>query len=367
DAGADKNTTDKDGCNALHAAAFSPSEHAPRVVQTLLDAGVDKDATNNDGWTGLHLAALNESKHAPQVIKTLIDNSVDKNATTKNGWTALHLAAQNESEHAPQVIKILIDNGVDKNATDNDGWTALFIAKAWNRQRVIQLLESNKALRQQIELTQQQPKTLLSTDQNLGGQRISKNESDDDDDEKDDVKESSDTQSHIVELFGGLTNLSALCQAVWSNNEAQALRALRDPNVAVNEKCTEQEATALHLAAFYGNARISQTLLDAGVDKDATDDVGRTALHLAAQNKSKHAPQVVKILLDEGVDKDASQKDGWTALHAAARYNSSEHAPRVVQALLDAGVDTDAVDNSGKTALDIAKARNKQRIIELLE
>ncbi|MEM7495611.1 MAG: ankyrin repeat domain-containing protein, partial [Myxococcota bacterium] len=300
--------------------------------------------------------------------------------------------------------------------------------------KVVQLETSNKTLRQQIELMQQQPKTLLSADQNLDGQRISKNESDDDDDEKDDVKEmaaealskpsprnflasvmddddnaradrqklvlirqsftqhvpqpesecipldhprqpnapsneharaedknasppataiksqpnkpdindedekddvkeSSDTRLRIVRLFGGLTSSSALCQAVWSNNEAQALRALRDPNVAVSEKCTEKKATPLHLAAFYGNARISQALLDAGVDKDAATNEGATALHAAAFSPSKHAPRVLQTLLDAGLDKDAAINGGMTALHLAAA-NTSVHAPQVVQILL---------------------------------
>ncbi|CAB9518383.1 ANK [Seminavis robusta] len=78
--------------------------------------------------------------------------------------------------------------------------------------------------------------------------------------------------------------------------------------------------TALHYAASYGHVAVVETLLEqANVDVLVKTNTGDTALHHAVMDR--HV-DVVKILLDVGVDANARGGDGTTALHPAAMDGS---------------------------------------------
>ena len=92
-------------------------------------------------------------------------------------------------------------------------------------------------------------------------------------------------------------------------------------------------------------------LLASGVDPNAADGYGRTALHEASGTGQE---EVVSILAAGGAKLDTGRRDGQTALMWAAGQNH----PRVVKRLLELGADHSAVDRHGCTALDIAEARD---------
>jgi len=56
---------------------------------------------------------------------------------------------------------------------------------------------------------------------------------------------------------------------------------------------------------------------------------------------------IVRLLIERGVDINASDSEGWTALHFAARDQNEE----IVQILLKAGATVDPVDMFGNTPL----------------
>ncbi|KAH9839336.1 uncharacterized protein C8Q71DRAFT_806502 [Rhodofomes roseus] len=74
---------------------------------------------------------------------------------------------------------------------------------------------------------------------------------------------------------------------------------------------------------------------------------GQTLLHLATMAKF---PTLVEFLVSHGVDVDARDKNGCTALYCAATVRSAECA----RVLLRAGADTEVVDALGKTPSEIA-------------
>ncbi|XP_074060182.1 LOW QUALITY PROTEIN: ankyrin repeat domain-containing protein 54-like [Macrotis lagotis] len=91
-------------------------------------------------------------------------------------------------------------------------------------------------------------------------------------------------------------------------------------------------------------------LLEDGADPGATDDKGRTALHLAACNGHD---QIVQLLLSHGADPDLKDGLGNSPLHLAACTN---HIP-VVTTLLRRGARVEGLDLAGRTPLHLAKAK----------
>ena len=74
--------------------------------------------------------------------------------------------------------------------------------------------------------------------------------------------------------------------------------------------------------------------------------------------RNAYAP--VQLLLEAGAEKDLSDNDGQTALMDASL---NAHAA-VVQLLLDAGAQIDVRNHAGKTAMTLASEREVLRLLE---
>ncbi|XP_069675894.1 26S proteasome non-ATPase regulatory subunit 10-like [Periplaneta americana] len=153
--------------------------------------------------------------------------------------------------------------------------------------------------------------------------------------------------------------------------------------------------TQLHRAAWRGDARTVQLLLDAGSQVNAEDHGGRTPLWLAASNDRQDA---CRALLAAGARPDVKQRssgstalhvaaanghravcelllaagarpnepddaDQWTALHWAALLG---HAP-VVQLLLQYGAERGVRDKRGWKAVDMARQCEYAAVAAMLQ
>jgi ankyrin len=126
--------------------------------------------------------------------------------------------------------------------------------------------------------------------------------------------------------------------------EADAVRALLQQGIDVN--ATQPDGTtALHWATRRDDLESARLLLRAGASVGASTRYGVTALHLASVNGSA---AMIDALLDAGADPNAANPGGETALMTAARSGGADAVTR----LLDRGADVNAREQvRGQTAL----------------
>ena len=129
-----------------------------------------------------------------------------------------------------------------------------------------------------------------------------------------------------------------------------AADVVQAPSDAGTPPPTPVRPDALHRAAQAGDIEGLTAALDAGVDIDARDGRGWTAL-MHAVNKGYLL--LVEPLLAAKADPDVRAPDGATALFMAAVHGHSE----IVGLLMKAGADLSVRGPQGRTAVDAARAR----------
>ena len=100
--------------------------------------------------------------------------------------------------------------------------------------------------------------------------------------------------------------------------------------------------------------------MEAGADKDLTNEDGRTAL--MSEGVSPPGPSIAKLLLEAGANPNLQDKAGNTALFLASQNGFETN----VRLLLEMGADRDLQNKEGQTALFCASHRNRPEIVALL-
>ena len=129
-------------------------------------------------------------------------------------------------------------------------------------------------------------------------------------------------------------------------------------------RLTQIGSTPFLVAAKSADAGMMRRLADAGADPRATTDDGTTALMLAAGLGKRAATDItyydwteekataaLAAGLDLGLDVNAANAHGETALHAAAYHNAN----RVIEFLVGRGADIDVLNGAEQTPLRIAE------------
>lgn len=153
---------------------------------------------------------------------------------------------------------------------------------------------------------------------------------------------------------------SLLHMAAGAGNQL-AVRALLEHGAKVHACGSGQDSrTALHLAAMNENPRTVAALLEAGAQinfRPTEEDV--TALDLAAVSGSV---AVIEVFRQHGADFRTRNWDGYTALHAAA----SEDQVGAIETLILGGADPNARDGAGSTPLHMAMSNNNHASVRAL-
>ena len=100
-------------------------------------------------------------------------------------------------------------------------------------------------------------------------------------------------------------------------------------------------------AAFAGDVRTVERLLQNGVPVDVSNEYGWTALHRAAKHNRE---DIAKQLLQAAADVNKQTNNGDTPLHWAAFHNSHD----VARLLVEGGADMSLMNKWNQTPLDRA-------------
>jgi ankyrin repeat protein len=118
---------------------------------------------------------------------------------------------------------------------------------------------------------------------------------------------------------------------------------------------------ALRFAAAENHLESLKTLVDNGVDVNAADSKGRTALAAAIE---KGEPDTIQFLIDHNADPNLKNPEGLTALMLAARRGQVD----LVKALAEKSSNVNERGGQGETALLVAvRAHNAEAAKTLLE
>jgi hypothetical protein len=117
----------------------------------------------------------------------------------------------------------------------------------------------------------------------------------------------------------------------------------------------------LHSAAATGDVAKLRQLLKAGIDANASDESGVSALEKACMSVY---PEAVSALMSGGAKVNGISTSASTPLHRAVAVGAQGR--RIVQLLCDSGVNRTAKDRSGRTPVDLAREMGLEPLPELL-
>ncbi|MCX2742375.1 ankyrin repeat domain-containing protein [Mangrovivirga sp. M17] len=114
-------------------------------------------------------------------------------------------------------------------------------------------------------------------------------------------------------------------------------------------------------AVYDGDVEIVKSCLEKGIDLNKTNDTGKTALHISAENNNK---ELIEMLIKKGSNPNILNKQGYTPAQSATLRNNYE----ALNALLKGGAEIAKTDPNGNTLLAnaVMHYRGDDRIIKLL-
>jgi len=354
-AGADANAVGIEGETALMTAARTGNVDAARV---LLAHGAKIDA--RDEWRGQTALMWAAAQNHPGMVTELLAHGADVNARSNvvkwerqqsaeprdkwmplGGFSPIMLAAR---EGSASVIPILAAAGGDVNAADPDGYTPLIFALMNGHYDAAGALIDSKADPNLAHKSGVTPLYSAVDDHSMPeSNRPSPKEIDNDLTSFDVI--------HALIAHGANVNVQLKAQ--------QPYRAKLDRGV---DTMLSAGTTPLVRAAKAGDAVVVKFLLEKGADPKLATRNGINPLMAAAGVGTKEEDatgrhktsadmiDTIKLLLAAGLDINAAESTGRTALHGAALQGFDP----VVQFLVDQGAKLDVKDRNGRTPLDMA-------------
>jgi len=168
-------------------------------------------------------------------------------------------------------------------------------------------------------------------------------------------------QKEIANLLVARGATLTIFEACAAGEMERADRILKDSPSFVNEFSADGW-TPLHLAAFFGHARIAELLLalDADVAAVSRNVNGNTPLHAALAANHK---MLAGLLIGHGADVNAADAGGWRPIHLATANNNLDS----IKALIAQGADLTVANAEGTTPLALAQQKTHREAEALLK
>ena len=332
--GAVINERNKEGVTPL---SLAIETNHPAQVKYYAQNGADIYAEDMEGNTPLTKALEADNI---EILKMLITQQ-NISSTDSSGNTALHIAVSND---APiEYIRYLVDSGSDVNARNKNGDSVLFLTVQKNRRDAGDLLLEKNA---DIFATNTQNNSPLRLALTRGGE----------------VQDWL-INSKTLNSTDGSGNRPLHYASEWHLNNA--ILSLIQKGAKVDAQNGNGES-AVYSAVKGGdgspstiNVLVTNGVVIDSMDKLGRDNLGNTPLHAAVK---WNAFNTAKNLIALGVDVDAQNLSGKTALSDACRSAKKDMAILLIRS----GADINATDATGRTVLMDAISSNNEEMVKLL-
>ncbi len=358
-AGADPNAALPSGETILMTAARTGDEAS---VRTLLahDAKVNVRESSM-GETALMWAA---AENHPAAVRALVEGGADRNAMStvlnltpfkwvtsgmvsttlpRGGWTPLMYAARQNSTDA---ARALADAGADLNLRDPDGTTALVFAII-NAHFDLAAMLLEKGADPNVADDTGMAALYAAVDMHTLGPMLSR------------------PAPKLVDKIDA-TELAKLLLVHGADPNSRLKRPVLGRHHDGGDASLGEGTTALMRAAKATDVPVMKALLDRGADPFVTQKDHTTVLMIVAAGGARAgayasalsvteegAIEAMKLCLDHGVDVNAFNSNGQTALHSAA----TRGADKIVKFLAERGAKLDMKNKQNRTPLDLASGQ----------
>lgn len=303
------------------------------------------------------------------MVTTLLERGANPNFFSNcedgrwSGRTALHEACK-WGHH--QVVDCLLTRGCDLNVSDIRGWTPIYDAISHGKTDVaFKLLANGADPRKSFSISSSDTKNLNVT--GSSSVMFSSN------------SYKLETATPPLFTWNCLSFASACHQpqlvAKLIEEYFQGDAACQSPSgrTALHEAVTLPEDLNLNKEAIVRNRYATlKILLNAGINPNIADHMGKTALHLffdhvnlakvVVKMYSKIVPETIRLLHDYGADLNVADFKGRTVAHQAAAFGDVE----TMRTLLELGMTVSSLDNDRSTPAHIAAYHGNFEVLQCL-